>query len=319
MARYIEILFRFQLRFVCLLVLLPLVVGGTTIVLFPSYKAIAQLWVDDPSYFGGTTPVGWNQYLTPAQNEADGLTQLLSTRAFSYDLYNHLSNDIPDASQRLTAVSNAKVSIVPIGSHLIMITATCEQKPVCAQLINRSVEVLRDEQVADERANAQSGQAYLSVQLQQARTDQAAAEDALRRYIVTHPGTKVDTSADPTTIADPELSRLATTVQQARGHANDLQAQVDRNSNIVSASTAVIQTLPRMVDSPVLTHGWPIGDGTGLRKGAIAGGAALAAGLVYLFLLGFVDKTLRDPRDIEHRFKVPVVTTIPELQPSERF
>ncbi|HEY4025936.1 MAG TPA: hypothetical protein VGO86_05850, partial [Candidatus Dormibacteraeota bacterium] len=86
-----------------------------------------------------------------------------------------------------------------------------------------------------------------------------------------------------------------------------------------SATTALIQAGPRMVDPPVIQKGGLTGDGSGLRKAALTAGAVLALGAGYLFLLGWLDKTLRDPRDIERRFKLPVVTTIPELQPSERF
>src|ERR1700730_10610934 len=99
MARYIEILFRFKFRFLVLLALLPTAVGAVTIAMFPSYKANAQLWVDHPRYFGGATPSGWSQYLTPAQNEADSLTQLLSTGAFGRELSNRLVESIPDPSE----------------------------------------------------------------------------------------------------------------------------------------------------------------------------------------------------------------------------
>ncbi len=317
MARYVEILFRFRLRFAVLLLLLPAVVGAITILLSPSYKAVAQLWVDDPSYFGGAQPSGWSQYATPAQNETDSLTQLINTRQFSHDLYAHLADAIPDPAERTNAVTNAKVQIIPTGSHLVMMTASCDQKPVCIVVVNRAVDVLREEQVADEKENAKAGQAYVTQQLQQAKTSMTTSEDALRRYILTHPGAKVD--AEPATITDPELSRLALDVQQQRSRVSDLQNQVDRNNSIASQSTAVIQTLPRMVDPPILTHGFPLGDGSGIRKGMMYGGATLGIGAAYLFLLGWVDKTLRNPRDIENRFKVAVVTTIPELQPSERF
>lgn len=320
MAKYLEILFRFRFRFAVLLIVVPAVVGAVTILMSPEYKAIAYLWVDDPTFFGGVTPTGWSQYLTPAQNESDSLAQLASTRAFGNDLYNALGDPIPDPAQRLDAVKNAHVQVIATSSHMILITATCEEKPVCALLVNKSVDVLRTEQIADERENAKAGQAYLTVRLQQARTDQTTAEDALRRYIVTHPGANVNNvNADPTAITDPDLSRLALAVQQARSRVTDLQNQVDRNNEIVSASTAVIQTLPRIIDPPILTRGFPIGDGNPLKKGAMYGGGALAVGVLYLLLLGFLDKTLRDPREIEHRFRVPVVTTIPELLPSERF
>src|SRR3981081_1734478 len=113
MVKYIEILFRFKFRFafLLLLVLLPAGVGGTPVLLFPSYRATAQLWVDDPAYFGGATPTGWSQYLTAAQNEQDSLIQLLSTRSFTEDLYRRVATDIPDPATRGTAVGGAKLTI----------------------------------------------------------------------------------------------------------------------------------------------------------------------------------------------------------------
>src|SRR5262245_50398618 len=121
MVKYVEILFRFKVRFALLLVLLPLVVAGTYVLLFPSYKATAQLWVEDPSYFGGTSPRGWSIYLTPAQNESDSLNQLAGTRKFSSDLYQALGDTIPDPSQRTTAVAMAKIGVAPVGTHLMSI------------------------------------------------------------------------------------------------------------------------------------------------------------------------------------------------------
>jgi uncharacterized protein involved in exopolysaccharide biosynthesis len=321
MVKYIEILFRFKFRFAFLLLALPAVVGGITVLLFPSYKASAQLWVDDPAYFGGATPTGWSQYMTAAQNEQDSLIQLLSTRSFTEDLYRRLATDIPDPATRAAAVGGAKVTIAATGTHLLGVTATCVQQPVCIVLVNRAVEALRDEQIQMEKTNATAGVAFLNTQMQQAKTTQTSAEDALRKYITTHPGIKVDANGDPNTsaVSDPELSRLASDVQTSRNTVTSLQDQINRNTNIASASTALIQAGPRMVDPPMIQKGGLTGDGSGLRKAALTAGAVLALGAGYLFLLGWLDKTLRDPRDIERRFKLPVVTTIPELQPSERF
>src|SRR5437867_967867 len=117
MVKYVEILFRFKFRFAFLLVLLPAVVGGITVLLFPSYRASAQLWVDDPDYFGGATPTGWSQYMTAAQNEQDSLLQLLSTRSFNEDLYRRLATDIPDPATRAAAVGGSKLTIFATGTH----------------------------------------------------------------------------------------------------------------------------------------------------------------------------------------------------------
>jgi capsular polysaccharide biosynthesis protein len=319
MVKYIEILFRFKFRFILLLLFLPAVVGGITVVLFPSYRATAQLWVDDPSYFGGSTPTGWSQYLTPAQNEQDSLIQVISTRKFGDDLYQRLAPDIPDPAQRYKAIGSSKLLVLALGTHLMSVTASCEKQYVCIALVNRSVEAMRDEQIQMEKDNANAGVAYLNTQLAQAKTQQTAAQSALQSYIRTHPGVKVDANADPNSITDPELSQLTANVQSTGNAVTSLETQISRNTNIASASTALIQAGPRMVDPPMIQHGGITGDGSGIKKAGETGGAALALGLVYLFLLGWLDKTVRDPRDIERRFKLPVVTTIPELQPSERF
>ncbi len=316
MARYIEILFRFKGRFVILLLLLPAFVGAVTILMFPSYKASALMWVDNPSYFGNSTPTGWSQYLTPAQNEADSLTQLLSTGAFGRELYRRLATDIPDPNDRLRVVSASKVNVFSTGSHLMAVSASCSRPSECVLLVNTAIAVLRDQQLESERSQAQAGVTYITAQLQVTKTNLSASEDVLRRYIATHPGAKVD--GDPTTLADPELSRLAVDVQNQRNQVTALQDQIDRDNGILSASTAIIQSGPRVVD-PAQVNGGRLGDGTSLKKAMMTGGATLALGLVYLLVLSWLDKTLRDPREIEHRFKVPVVAAIPELLPAERF
>lgn len=316
MARYVEILFRFKIRFVILLAILPALVGAVTILLFPSYTASAQLWVDNPSYFGGATPSGWSQYLTPAQNESDSLSQLLSTRAFGREFNRRLADSIPDPAERSRAAAGARVSIYAAGTYMMVVAAACERPSLCIILVNTAIQVLRDQQIDTEKAQARAGMTYITAQLQQTKANLTTSEDALRKYLATHPGAKIE--PDPSAIADLELSRLAAEVQQRRSRVIELQDQLSRDNAVVSAPAALFPSAPRVVDPPLVSGG-RLGDRTSLRKAAMTGGATLGLGLGYLLLLGWLDKTLRDPRDIEHRFKVPVVTTIPELQPSERF
>src|SRR5262249_9140104 len=109
MAKYVEIVFRFKFRFLFLLLILPAAVATVTVLLFPSYKATPQLWVNDPGYFSPSAPIGWSVYLTPAQNESDSLTQLVSTQAFRKDLYDALADSIPDRAERVGVIASAKL------------------------------------------------------------------------------------------------------------------------------------------------------------------------------------------------------------------
>src|SRR5260370_7574218 len=89
MARSLEMFFGYWLRFAVILFLLPVPASIATLVYFRTFQATTNLWVQDPTYFGSDVNVigsnsvpGWNQYLTPAQNETDDLNQYLQTTSF---------------------------------------------------------------------------------------------------------------------------------------------------------------------------------------------------------------------------------------------
>ena len=81
MRRYIECALRVKFR----LIIAALLVAGTAFgILYlarQGYSSKATVWVDRPIYF--STPSDWNQYRTPAANQADILSELIRTRQFS--------------------------------------------------------------------------------------------------------------------------------------------------------------------------------------------------------------------------------------------
>jgi uncharacterized protein involved in exopolysaccharide biosynthesis len=316
MVKYLEILFRFRGRFAILLVLLPALAGIGTILLFPSYKATAQIWVDSPSYFGsGATPSGWNQYLTPAQNEADSLNQLLQTRAFDSALYDGLAPAVANPVDRQRALASGKLTITALGTHLVVVSAVCDRPPICVAIVNTTIDVLKSLQIQFEKDQATAGIAFVSGQLKDAEASLAAAETALQTYLVDHPTIKVDPIPDNN---GPELARLLATRDQLRAKVTDLQTSLDRDQYVSSVSTSVIESGPRVVDPPQVVGTGLTGDGSSKRTAVIAAGCCLAVGLAYLFVLAWVDKTARDPREVEKRLQISVVTTIPRLSPAER-
>src|SRR5579864_859482 len=86
MARYVEILFRHWVRFAVILVLMPVPVSIATLLYFRTVQSTTNLWVEEPTYLGAdissNNVAGWNQYLTPSQNETDELAQYLQTDSF---------------------------------------------------------------------------------------------------------------------------------------------------------------------------------------------------------------------------------------------
>src|SRR5712664_4059058 len=83
LTRYLDIVFRSKLRLLVLLLALPIAVSAIDLYLWRSYEVTEVVWVDDPSIFGrGTTSaLGYNAYLTPAQNAALLFSNLLGTQS----------------------------------------------------------------------------------------------------------------------------------------------------------------------------------------------------------------------------------------------
>ena len=52
MARYVEVLFRYWVRFTIVLIIAPLALGGASVVVFRTYQATASVWVESPDTFG---------------------------------------------------------------------------------------------------------------------------------------------------------------------------------------------------------------------------------------------------------------------------
>ena len=91
MTKVAEILFQHRIRFIAL-ALIPIALGGAAAVLFASYPATATLRIEDPSAFGASfVPAGWSAGLTPAQNLADSVGQVVKSRSFSQSLSDELA------------------------------------------------------------------------------------------------------------------------------------------------------------------------------------------------------------------------------------
>jgi hypothetical protein len=316
MAKYVDVLFRFRIRFFLLLVLLPAVIGGATIYFFPSYKATATLWVDSPTAYGtGFTPIGWNRYLTPAMNESDILNQLLGTRAFAAALDDRIiaSGVVPDKTERdqvvWTVAGHMKINAT--GSQLMTISMTCDRAAVCTQVLVDAIALFREQEGKLQEKQFKAGKKFLAGQLENAQASQKAAEDALQTYLAAHPGVKADPLIAST---NSELARLMADEQQSRANVNDLQYTLNQVTNVSSASAAAG---PQDIDEPHISKGGLLGDGTSLKRAGMYAGACMAIGLIYLFALSWVDKTARDVKELERRLKVHVVATIPVLSPGK--
>ncbi len=311
MFKYVEVLCRYWLRFALLCLGLPLVAAAAALYVFQGKDGTAQLWVDTPSYIGNIqTAAGWNQYLTPAQNTVDSLGQLIQTDTFYQELGQALLDNqtVGSAAERDQVLNDVKTSLsaTASGSHLVTLKVECHAANVCIQALTTTITLHRQWLIDTEKQQADIAVQFYTAQLKTANTRLQTASDAFNAYAASHP-----IPANVVRPPDPEYDRLQSDVSQAQTQVTDLQDKVQSVQFTNDAASEIDQTSLRVIDPPK-TSGGRFTSVT--KKMAIAfGGGAILPGLVYLVFLGWIDRTTRNPKEIEGRLGVRVVATVGRL------
>jgi uncharacterized protein involved in exopolysaccharide biosynthesis len=311
LAKYVDILFRHRLRFLILLVVLPVEVAIACIPIFPHESAVSSLWVDTPAYFSiSPAATGWNQYLTPAQNTQDALDQLRNTGAFVHTLGLDLDTigTFRDTAERNSVLASVTTDlhVTATGSHLVVMTYTCPREPICTNVLTNTVQIYRNWLADQQTAQAKVAIDFYTGQLNDAVAKLQADETALNQYVDSHPSVK---PSDAPLI--PEFDQLLRNVEQDRIEVAALQQKLDAIKLTDAAAAQIDSTVLKVVDPPHVV-------GSQLssmprKQMAIAAGAALALGLLVLIVMAWFDRNVREPQELESRLRIPVVVTIPDL------
>lgn len=312
MATYVEILFRHRLRFAALF-LIPVALAAAAMVWFDSFRATATIRIEDPSSFGATfVPIGWSANLTPAQNLADSFGQVVKTPAFakslSYTLLSSGGTTNAAELQQVVGSFGANLKIGVSGSHLVTLTYVCHRANLCAQVLADAVTVFQSQLVKVQKAQADATSSFWEGQLKDAQASLASAEHALKAYAAANPGVTIDATS-----SDPQVVQLLDGVRQWKTKVVEAQDGLSLAQYLSTSSERFIQIGTTVVDPPHLASSRTLGDGSSLIPAGLVLFVGLLAGLAYLALLTFMDKTVGDPRVLERRLGVPVVATIPRL------
>jgi hypothetical protein len=317
MTRYAEILFRYWIRFVALLILLPIPVSIAVLIYFRTYQASADLWIADPTYLGsGSTGsngvAGWNQYLTPAQNQADALNQYLQTTSFLYAVGDQMAiqgqGDPKEIKKIITAMPK-NMKVTPNGSHLLTITFSCDKATYCTSAVEATITLFQGRLTQSLKDQEQLSTSFLEGQVTSAKQKANDSEAALEKYLGAHPGLAVPSSQT----GNPELDQLVMQAQQDQQALVQLETQLGQAQYTFAAADQFIKTSTEVVDEPGITSAGLQGDGSSVKKAAIVWLAAIGVAGAYLVTLVWLDKTARDTKELGSRLAVPVLATIPML------
>jgi uncharacterized protein involved in exopolysaccharide biosynthesis len=312
MARYVEMLLRYWVRFVILLIIAPIVLGACSALYFRSYTGSASLWVETPSYFGATvTPALWNIYLTPAQNQAENLNELLSTDAFLNQIGDRLmeTGAVTDKAARNAILSSfpTHFRVTADGTHLVRLKFSNQGQAICTAVLKVTIQLFQERLTAAQVDQADLSTSFLSGQLKSAKARVDASQAALQKYLADHPGIR---TAQPTAIQT-DLDRLVAQVQKDQTEVNQLQTQLDQVTFLGAVAQRLVDTNTKLVDQPRITRTGLLGDNSSLKRAALFSLACFTLGAAYLLLLVWADKTARDAKELDSRLKVPVLATVP--------
>jgi capsular polysaccharide biosynthesis protein len=317
MTKFAEILFRHRIRFIAL-ALIPVALGGSVAVIFASYRATASLRIEDPSAFGASfVPAGWSAGVTPAQNLADGVGQVVKTPGFSRSLSDRLRSAGTVASSELqqtvaSAVTGVKAS--PSDSHVVTLTYSCPHPSVCLGVLSDAIDVIQQQMNQIQQAQTVAANAFWNGQLKDAQDKLASALTALHDYSVANPAVALDTSS-----SDPQVLQLVNDVQQWKSKVAEAQNSLSQAQYLGTASARFLQVGTTLVDPPHIAGSRFVGDRTSLVPAVLVLLTGLALLIVYVLLLARRDRTAGDPAALERRLGVPVVATIPKLVSSRGF
>jgi hypothetical protein len=188
---------------------------------------------------------------------------------------------------------------------------------MCQSVLAVVLEVYRELYTQLRLESAAAARKIYEDNLKAAQADYAAAIAAEQRYLAAQPKSAHFQSST----ADPVLTSLEHDVDQASKAVDNARSQIQTIDTQTQQANGMASDL-RLIDGPSTVKGLYGIKGLrsdNLKTDAIIWASCLGAALVYVILVAFLDRTIRDPLQIKGRVGRPVVT-IPDYvkQPRRR-
>lgn len=317
----LELIFRHKY-----LVFTPIVLGLALGILALSaststlYSTHASIWIERPTDLSGGEFTEFNPYLSPAQNQANAMGELMSLNSFAARVLQRIS---PSGSAAGIDVNQLRrdVFFTAAGDHVVYVSARSKD-PATAQ---STVKAVVDEYSALYRTQikdrAERAKAFYQEQLTIAKGSMETASADLRAYLARNPQlASVDLANPPSSVLrDTEFARLRSAELVAQEHHKDLLDKYAESQISLSAANGASANLT-LIDEPGLpTQPLERGRRAMLMPLILGLGVGLSVSGAIVFALWRLDRTLRLPQDIVLQgLDVPVMA-LPLLKPEPRW
>jgi uncharacterized protein involved in exopolysaccharide biosynthesis len=339
MLRYLETLFRHRLLVTTPLVICIVLSLGVVALQPRVFASTAKIWVDRPLL---TAAHPANAYLTPADEQASVLQELLKTRSFN--VLAAARGSLPDDLQRANAAAakepinralalvpgqrsrinsdlsqyqldnlvfqtiSTRTSVVANGPNIVSVTVQYANPDVAAATARGIIDQYVDEVLGGQRSEAKAAVDFYSAQVASARADLNAADAKVLAYLNAHPEQRM-----PTAIPDATLTQLKLDDEQARQRYQSLQTKRD-DAQLQSAIAD--QSAPngfRLIDPPLAPQ-TPVSRLKLLLEGGAAGlFSGLLLSLLSLVGLTLMDTSIRRAEDVELRTGLQLAGVVPRV------
>lgn len=296
-----------------LLLLLIATVLGTYYLARTQYEATARIWVDKPALDNVLSPNASSGYLvSPGQQQADKLTQLLQTDSFveamlkNTNLSGRLASN-PDRDRVIKDV-RGKLTVTPLGSNTIKVTYAGSDPVLCQQVVQSTLDQFRARDLTARVEQSAIETQFYQKQLQIYEDQVNAAAKRVDDFQRAHP------YPDPSSPQYLELQGLQRELETARALLNTTSTKIEQANAANSLSDTSRQVEFQILDAPTVPN----------RPAATVARIAeyLALGLVASFALIFCavafatwqDTTIRNGDDLQRLTRAPLLDAIPPLQ-----
>jgi hypothetical protein len=325
MDRTLEAIFHRPIQLLILIIFLPLVSLAVVFILPRSYHATAKLWAWRSYPTLGTTSQEidpqTNAPITPAQSQANALSELLQTRDFALIVAQGtalartlgLDSSVLANPQRLDDAIFQEIShqvqVAAQGSNLFSINYTNHDPEVAQRVIEA---IIQHYGLQSQAFIITQGQQLLSSyqrQLTGAQNDADTAAKAEAQYLLAHPNLTGNAL-----LTDPQYQLLHAQTQQKQTIVMDILTHIGTINTDISMQSAGPDSLFIVVDPPASQVVPRIN--LLLIAGGIGLGTAFLAWVLYVFIIVRRDRAVYTAHDLQKVTPFPVVMQLPHLSPA---
>lgn len=275
------------------------------------YQSSALVWVTTP--IGGSPLLGtYNPYLSPAQNQVNGLNDLLASESFRMRVALDAGIAEQDAGEKAKAKHPYSIYSFPKGTNVLTIVGRAHSPEAAQKLVQATMTRFGESAQAQAEREAGLGEEYYQQQLVVAERDLEARRVDVITYLAANPTAAIPGSAAALSIDYQTLQRA---VERQANTVSDLQARL-QTVEFRRVSAPQSQEVSFVVQDEASSPDGPLPTSITSRAAMPAAGVflGLLISVTYVYVLYRTDHSLVSSEDVA-AMGAPVLAEIPNLQP----